>query len=84
MNKVQIIWNGCDGFVVADENNSQVPNYPVRDSWGVLAKVPEFEGQRAVYRAHGCWLGELATEVTGTSVPNFDGHCIIDGRVFKF
>lgn len=50
---IQLIWTG-DCYEVADERNSELPEWPVQDE-GARWHYEEFNGQRAVYqRGEGC------------------------------
>lgn len=47
----QLVWV-CDRYELADDNNSEVPNWPVQDEGGHWHRE-EFPGQRVAYdRAH--------------------------------
>jgi len=86
----QLVWNGCDMDVVADERNSEIPAWPVQDEGGRW-HYEQFKGQRVVFSGAHVHFGFLAVEVDKAEVPtDEDGEMILDGltmtndgRVFR-
>lgn len=75
----QLVWNGCDSDVVADERNSEAPEWPVQDQGGRWHHE-QFKGQRVVFTQRSVHFGFLATEVNKAEVPtDEDGEMILDG-----
>ena len=86
----QLVWNGCDMDVVADERNSEVPAWPVQDEGGRW-HYEQFKGQRVVFSGAHVHFGFLAVEIgkaegrrrrNDPRRPDNDGRTD-DGRVFR-
>lgn len=75
----QLVWNGCDADVVADERNSEVPEWPVQDEGGRWHRE-QFKGQRVVFNGAHAHFGFLAVEIDKADVQkDEDGEMILDG-----
>jgi hypothetical protein len=89
-NVKQLIWNGVDAYVVADDRNSEAPSWPVDDNGRWV--YPAFTGQRVLFRKSSVFFGFLAEEIGMNDLPldedgepifNSDFYMTEDYRVFR-
>jgi hypothetical protein len=60
---IQLIWNGCDETVFADNcDRAELPDYPISNGYGGWISKPDFEGQKVVWTTIEPHLGFLAVE----------------------
>jgi hypothetical protein len=90
MKKEQLIWNGSDSYVIADERNSEAPSWPVDDNGRWV--YPAFPEQRVLFHKSSVFFGFLAEEISMNEVPlDEDGEPVFnngfymteDHRVFR-
>lgn len=82
----QIIWTGNE-YEVADNSNSEIPEWPVQDS-GARWHYKKFDGQRVHFNQEQVDFGFLAEEVPENEVPRDENgfidadHEFFNGDIF--
>jgi len=64
---VQLIWNGSDGYMLADQHNTEDPEWPIQCA-AAKWHYEEFKGQRVVFNRQNVYFGFLAAEMADNEI----------------